>query len=281
VLAWTASNPGATMDLILARDAADTLALRRSTNPQIFRAYSTTTGPSYGYFASGVTDAGVATADTLFIGTGGAGAAMTKLALVVNGNTALTLNSSQQLIAASTTTVDSGSVPGIYFGSSNFGIRYISSGTFGGFGFSINNTYPKIFLGTGGVNVTLPANGGLSWSSSDNTPYGTIDTYLLRGGAANVIAIGGTTSSFPALKRISSGNCLQVIAADNTASAGFIVGNQALATTATDGFIYVPTCAGTPTGTPTTQTGTAPIVVDTTNNKLYFYSGGAWRDAGP
>ena len=62
-----------------------------------------------------------------------------------------------------------------------------------------------------------------------------------------------------------------------------IIGNlsSALATTATDGFLYIPTCAGTPTGTPTTQTGTAPIVVDTTNNKLYFYSGGQWRDAGP
>ncbi len=55
----------------------------------------------------------------------------------------------------------------------------------------------------------------------------------------------------------------------------------ALATNATDGFLYVPTCAGTPTGTPTTQTGRAAIVVNTTNNKLYFYSGGAWRDAGP
>jgi hypothetical protein len=58
-------------------------------------------------------------------------------------------------------------------------------------------------------------------------------------------------------------------------------GSVALATTATDGFLYVPTCAGTPTGVPTTITGMAPIVVNTTNNKLYFYSGGAWRDAGP
>jgi hypothetical protein len=58
-------------------------------------------------------------------------------------------------------------------------------------------------------------------------------------------------------------------------------GSVALATTATNGFLYVPTCAGTPTGTPTTVTGMAPIVVNTTNNKLYFYSGGAWRDAGP
>ena len=56
---------------------------------------------------------------------------------------------------------------------------------------------------------------------------------------------------------------------------------SALATTATDGFLYVPTCAGVPTGTPTAITGMAPIVVNTTNNKLYFYSGGAWRDAGP
>jgi hypothetical protein len=58
-------------------------------------------------------------------------------------------------------------------------------------------------------------------------------------------------------------------------------GSSALATTATNGFLYVPTCAGTPTGTPTAITGMAPIVVNTTNNKLYFYSGGAWRDAGP
>lgn len=56
---------------------------------------------------------------------------------------------------------------------------------------------------------------------------------------------------------------------------------SALATNATDGFLYVPTCAGTPTGTPTTYTAKSAIVVDSTNNKLYFYSGGAWQDAGP
>jgi hypothetical protein len=59
------------------------------------------------------------------------------------------------------------------------------------------------------------------------------------------------------------------------------IGSNNVATTATNGFLYVPTCAGTPTGTPTAKSGFAPIVVDTTNNKLYFYSGGAWRDAGP
>lgn len=69
--------------------------------------------------------------------------------------------------------------------------------------------------------------------------------------------------------------------APNLFKGSTIVGAAALATTATDGFLYVPTCAGTPTGTPTVFTGTAPIVVDSTNHKLYFYSGGTWRDAGP
>lgn len=55
------------------------------------------------------------------------------------------------------------------------------------------------------------------------------------------------------------------------------VGSGALATTATDGFLYIPTCAGTPTGTPTTVTGLAPMVADSTNNKLYVYLGGAWQ----
>lgn len=60
-----------------------------------------------------------------------------------------------------------------------------------------------------------------------------------------------------------------------------VINSAAIATTATDGFLYVPGCAGAPTGTPTSYTGRVPLVVDTTNHKLYFYSGGTWRDAGP
>ena len=67
----------------------------------------------------------------------------------------------------------------------------------------------------------------------------------------------------------------------NVIVGGADVGAAALPTTATDAFLYVPTCAGTPTGVPTSYTGRAPIVINSTNNKLYFYSGGAWRDAGP
>ncbi len=55
-----------------------------------------------------------------------------------------------------------------------------------------------------------------------------------------------------------------------------IIGTAALATTATDGFLYIPTCAGTPTGVPTAYTGLAPMVYDTTGNKLWVYNG-AWK----
>lgn len=57
-----------------------------------------------------------------------------------------------------------------------------------------------------------------------------------------------------------------------------IVNTAALATTATDGFLYIPTCAGTPIGTPTAYSGRVPMVYDTTNNKLYIYNG-AWKSA--
>jgi hypothetical protein len=56
-----------------------------------------------------------------------------------------------------------------------------------------------------------------------------------------------------------------------------VIGTGALSTSATDGFLYIPTCAGQPTGVPTTQTGTVPIVFDTVNNRLWIYAGSQWN----
>jgi len=56
-----------------------------------------------------------------------------------------------------------------------------------------------------------------------------------------------------------------------------VLGNTAaLATNATNGFIYLPTSAGTPTGVPTSYTGKAAYQIDVTNNIPYFYNG-AWK----
>lgn len=66
-----------------------------------------------------------------------------------------------------------------------------------------------------------------------------------------------------------------------TALGSLVVGNNssALATNATDGFLYISSSAGAPTGTPTTQTGSVPVHVDATNNAMYMYTNGAWRGA--
>jgi len=55
-----------------------------------------------------------------------------------------------------------------------------------------------------------------------------------------------------------------------------VCGSAAIATTATDGFLYIPSCAGTPTGTPTTFTGRIPLIYDSTNDFLYVYRSG-WK----
>jgi hypothetical protein len=63
-----------------------------------------------------------------------------------------------------------------------------------------------------------------------------------------------------------------------TSKGNVILGNRvALATTATDGFPYLPTCAGAPTGAATAYTGQAPMVVDSTNNRLYIRVGSTWK----
>jgi hypothetical protein len=65
-----------------------------------------------------------------------------------------------------------------------------------------------------------------------------------------------------------------------TAGGDFVWGTAALATSATAGFVWVPSCAGAPTGAPTAPyTNAAAVVVDTTNNRLYVLVGATWRYA--
>ncbi len=139
-------------------------------------------------------------------------------------------------------------------------------------------------IGRGTFVNTSAGDGVIIRSNGFDTNKSGANNALLLGldyttGVGYIVAGGNTTNT--SLSFFTASVAAPVERARIPAAGGMVVGTAALATNATDGFLYVPTCAGQPTGTPTTQTGTAPIVVDTTNNKLYFYSGGAWRDAGP
>jgi hypothetical protein len=57
-----------------------------------------------------------------------------------------------------------------------------------------------------------------------------------------------------------------------------IIGNAALATAATDGFLYITTVASAPTGTPTAVTGRVALVYDTASDKFWIYNG-SWKTA--
>lgn len=68
-------------------------------------------------------------------------------------------------------------------------------------------------------------------------------------------------------------------------SGNVIVGaGTSLGTTATSGFLFVPSCSGAPTGVPIgisvdPYTGVIPMVVDTTNLRIYVRIGSTWRYA--
>ena len=99
----------------------------------------------------------------------------------------------------------------------------------------------------------------------------------------------GSTLNVGARFRVSSGTGKYNIYADGTAQNfmqgvtnvdnNIVVGSGALSTSATDKFIYGATCAGTPSGTPTTFTGRSPSIYDSTNNKWYKYNSG-WKFVG-
>lgn len=149
--------------------------------------------------------------------------------------------------------------------------NYIALGTF-----PLGGSHNSIIIDpTGGQlgNGNLP---GIKLYSGGAQAY---DMYADSSGFFFTNPGAGTT-----LAKISDGGLFSVLNTSNGAvklstdvNNNVMIGNAALATTATDGYLYIPTCAGTPTGTPTAKTGLAPMIYDTTNNKFWIYNGSAWN----
>jgi hypothetical protein len=105
-------------------------------------------------------------------------------------------------------------------------------------------------------------------------PYVDGSTTLTAAEKAAVAALGTLSSQNANTVAITGGTIQGVTLKIGTGS--LVCQGAALPTTATDGFLYIPTCAGTPTGVPTVQAGTVPMVYDTVNHVLCIYDGGRW-----
>lgn len=106
---------------------------------------------------------------------------------------------------------------------------------------------------------TLGGNNRTGMSALNMTP---------QTGGVGLINIGG---AFAAVISTNSTERIRI-----SATGEKILGSGALATNATAAHLYIPTCAGTPTGIPTTITGMVPIIWDSTNGILYIYKSG-WK----
>jgi hypothetical protein len=127
-----------------------------------------------------------------------------------------------------------------------------------------------------GVNYTatwtIPGNSQMSFEGGGQ------GVIYMRAGASNYGEIANINSTTWMLGYIaatpSNGLGTEVVSWTNLDSV--VCNHHAISTSATDGFLYIATCAGTPTGVPTTFTGRVPMVYDTTNNKFYIYNSG-WK----
>jgi len=147
-----------------------------------------------------------------------------------------------------------------------------------------------------GVTGTLSASGAVSTSSTASGAFyvGAISTPVFQVDASiasqvNGIRLTGRANGAGcdiAVQSSGSNDDLRLNALGtgrvnigNVSTGGVILtGPGALATNATTGFTFFPTCAGTPSGVPSSiPTGGVAFVYDTTAHKIWMYDGGAWK----
>lgn len=152
-----------------------------------------------------------------------------------------------------------------YGTSTNIGMLYFTKGTA-----QSNHTFydggrPQVQIGGGSSSVSY-----LSVGSDSN---GVVMSAQNNGSANPTFTLYSVgTGDFNFLTSNASKNILNL--KDNY---NVIIGNSAQATTDTAGFLFLPSCAGAPTGVPgSIPSNRIAFMYDRTNNQIYMYNG-AWK----
>jgi hypothetical protein len=197
-ISWSSTNGfSGTADLILARDAANTLAQRNGTNAQAFRVYNTFTDASNYERINILWSANTAFVETLAAGTGaarsliiGSNGSGTNLGFMSAGTVRWRVNSNGHLTAEADNTYDIGASGAnrprnVYVGTNIISPQFSTNS----FGFSTTTGGYINFASRAGFES--PADGVLKLRNNGDTDFSRLQ-------------FGGTTSSFPSLKRSSA-----------------------------------------------------------------------------
>jgi hypothetical protein len=222
-----------------------------------------------------------------------------QVVFVESGFTDTRLNLSENLlinIARTTSGIVAGS--GAYTLSWDVGTKIItdSSGNVG-IGTSAPNRRLELSGASGGaggtavpvaVRLSDTANGG-SWDTtnpwgayefySSDTSGGTTTGARLRGRltARMTGSIGSGTNV--GLEADGGAGMVRALEVDGLGNTIIGPGTSSIATSATQGFLYVPIMSGTPSGAPGSYGGHVPLVVDSTGSKLWVYVNSTWKSA--
>lgn len=150
------------------------------------------------------------------------------------------------------------------------------------YAFAADNSNVPAFLGRKSRATTVGGTGAVTANDLLTLfgGYGDDGTTFQQAVRLDAVVDGSvSTGIVPGRWVINTANASGVLteAARVNSGGSFMMSASALATTATDGFIYINSCAGTPTGVPSAAPGGAKaIVYDTTANKIWIYNG-SWR----